>query len=131
MLEGEPYGKNGERFPRQTGERVPGDVLAPMLESERPARIVFTEGSSLEQKGADPSTGEVLNFEGSGELGLRDQIGPDEKTADSRFQSRTDYRAAGDVRLYLRPRGTTAMASRLSMDARAMPERPGMLDCKT
>jgi len=103
-----------------------------MLESERLAEIVFTEGSSLEQKGADPSTGEVLNFEGPGELGFRDQIGPDEKTADSRFQSGTDYRAAGDVRLCLRPRGTTATASRLSVKgSRAMPERPGMLDCKT
>jgi hypothetical protein len=104
-----------------------------MLESQRLAKIVFTKGSSLEQKGADPSTGEVLNFEGSGELGFRDQIGPDQKMADSRFQSGTDYRADGDVRLCLRPRGTSATASRLCVkeDARAMPGRPGMLHCKT
>jgi hypothetical protein len=133
VLEREPRGKNGERFPRQNGERIPGDVLAPLLESERPAEIVFAKGSSLKQKRADPSTGDVLNFEGSGELGFRDQVGPDEKMADSRFQNGTDYRAAGGARFCLPPRGTSAPAPRLSVkeDARAMPERPGMLHCKT
>jgi hypothetical protein len=66
-----------------------------MLESERLAEIVFAKSPLLKQEGTDPSTGEVLNFEGSGELGFRDQIGPDEKMADSRFQNGTDYRAAG------------------------------------
>src|SRR6266540_4266332 len=91
--EREPRGKNGERFRRQNGERVPGDVLAAMLEGERPAQIVFTKGAALQQKRANPPTGGVLNFEGSGELGFRDQIGPDEKMADARFQNGTDYRA--------------------------------------
>ncbi len=133
VLEREPRGKNGERFQRQNGERVPGDVLAPLLEGERLAEIVFAKGSPLEQKRADPSTGDVLNFEGSGELGFRDQVGPDEKMADSRFQNGTDYRAAGGARFCPRPRGTSAPAPRLSVKevARAMPEQKGMLHCKT
>jgi hypothetical protein len=133
VLECEPRGKNGERFPRQDGERIPGNVLAPLLKSERLAEIVFAQGSSLEQERADPSAGDVLNFEGSGELGFRDQVGPDEKMADSRSQSGTDYRAAGGARFCLPPRGTSAPVPGLSVkkDARAMPKRPGMLHCKT
>src|SRR6266508_1959248 len=95
-----------------------------MLESERLPEIVFAKGPPLEQERSDPSSGEVLNFEGSGELGFRDQVGPDEKLADSRFQSGTDYRAAGGARLCLRPRGRSTPAPRLSVKE-AAPCRSG------
>jgi tetratricopeptide (TPR) repeat protein len=123
VFEGESRGENGERFRPQIEERAPGDFSAAVLESERLAEIVFRERGSLEQKGADPSTGEVLNFESPGELSFRDQIGPDEEMADSRFQGGRDYRAVAGGANPLAPPGTSRRAARLFLGGRG-PRRP-------
>jgi hypothetical protein len=112
--------ERSDRGGRNVVENGPRDVLAVVLLGERPAEVVLVHGPPLEKERSDPTSREVLDPEGPGEVVLRDEVGSDQDLAQSghAFPSiiTQPSRRAGRAPGFLRPpRGPSARSGAASM----------------